>query len=237
MTGMDTRFETYGQMVCHYIRHATGREKQEIQTELAAHMEDHAQALMDAGYDEAHAVSAALEAMGDPEEVGKALNKEYPLRWLVLSRIPAVLLIWIVLALLLISPTFSRVQDNLEARFSPLSCVSQPGQTVELPDIRQELPGGNVLVFCRVGVTHSDGDYTVYVSAVTYNKNPFYEPLNLWNGYWDFSLDGLHRNCSWNDGTFTLWEVSRGDQITFHYNRYGAVFDLDIPLDWEEVPE
>lgn len=127
---MDTRFETYGQMVCHYIRHATGREKQEIQTELAAHMEDHAQALMDAGYDEAHAVS-----------------------------------------------------------------------------------------------------------AVTYNKNPFYEPLNLWNGYWDFSWDGLHRNCSWNDGTFTLWEVSRGDQITFHYNRYGAVFDLDIPLDWEEVPE
>lgn len=77
MTGMDTRFETYGQAVCQYIRHATGREKQAIQAELSAHMEDHAQALMDAGYDEVHAVSAALKAMGDPEEVGKALNKEY----------------------------------------------------------------------------------------------------------------------------------------------------------------
>ena len=59
---MDQRFDRYGQAVCQYIRHATGREKQAIQAELSAHMEDHAQALMDAGYNEDHARNAALTA-------------------------------------------------------------------------------------------------------------------------------------------------------------------------------
>ena len=237
MTAMDKRFQHYGETVCQFVSHATSKEKAAIRAELAAHMEDHAQALMDAGYDEDHAQNAALTAMGDPTEVGKALNKEYPLRWLVLSRISAVLLVWIVLTLLLISPTFFRVPDNLEARFSPLTCVAQSGQPVAYPDIQQDLPGGNVLSFCRVGVTPSNGLYTVYVSAVTYNKNPFYPTVDLWDGIWTFTCGGIPQEGSWSDGTFILRDVKRGDPISFHYDRDGTAFDLDIPIPWEEVPE
>ena len=234
---MHPTFDEYGKTVCRYVPHATGREKASIQAELAAHMEDHAQALMDAGYEEDHARNAALTAMGDPSEVGKALNKEYPLRWLVLSRIPMVLMIWILLILLLLSPTFWRVQDNLEARFSPLTCVAHSGQPIACPDIQQDLPRGNVLSFCRVGVAPSNGVYTVYISAVAYNKNPFYPTIDLWDGAWSFLCNGVPQECFCSDGTFTLWEVARGDPVTFHYDRYGTTFDLDIPISWEEVPE
>lgn len=74
MTAMDKRFQHYGETVCQFVSHATSKEKAAIRAELAAHMEDHAQALMDAGYDEDHARNAALTAMGDPEAVGRALN-------------------------------------------------------------------------------------------------------------------------------------------------------------------
>ena len=48
-----------------------------IRAELAAHWEDHAAALMERGIPEEEAARRALEAMGDPEEIGKELDKSH----------------------------------------------------------------------------------------------------------------------------------------------------------------
>jgi len=64
---MDPRFTEYGAAVCAFVRHATAKEKAAIRKELADHMEDHAQALIDGGFPEDHAARVALESMGDPE--------------------------------------------------------------------------------------------------------------------------------------------------------------------------
>ena len=88
-------FDDYGNAVCTFVRHATAKEKEAIRKELADHMEDHALALMDGGYPEDHATRVALASMGDPETVGRELDKAYPLRWLVLSRLALLPLIWI----------------------------------------------------------------------------------------------------------------------------------------------
>ena len=48
-----------------------------IRAELAAHWEDHAAALMERGIPEEEAARRALEAMGDPEEIGKELDRSH----------------------------------------------------------------------------------------------------------------------------------------------------------------
>ena len=48
-----------------------------IRAELAAHWEDHAAALAERGIPEEEAARRALEAMGDPEEIGKELDKSH----------------------------------------------------------------------------------------------------------------------------------------------------------------
>lgn len=59
--------------VTQQIRFAPDRKA--IEQELTAHYEDHKQALLDLGYDEELAAERSLDAMGDPVEVGQALNK------------------------------------------------------------------------------------------------------------------------------------------------------------------
>ncbi|MBQ5584330.1 MAG: hypothetical protein IIU74_06290, partial [Ruminiclostridium sp.] len=117
---MDLRFLEYGTAVCAYVRHATAAEKAAIRKELADHMEDHAQALIDGGFPEDHAVRVALESMGEAETVGRELDKEYPLRWLVLSRLALLPLIWILAASLLLTPaSLGWLYNNLQSHYFP----------------------------------------------------------------------------------------------------------------------
>ena len=71
-------FDDYGNAVCTFVRHATAKEKEAIRKELADHMEDHAQALMDGGYPEDHAVRAALESMGIRRSLAGSWTRSIP---------------------------------------------------------------------------------------------------------------------------------------------------------------
>ena len=68
--------------VCQYVRFHPDHEA--IRAELAAHMEDHAAALMERGVPEEEATKQAVAAMGDPEEIGRELDKSHSplLGWL-----------------------------------------------------------------------------------------------------------------------------------------------------------
>ena len=81
-----TRQVSYVQAVCACLRHATPKEKDAVAQELQDHLADHADALVEAGWDPEEAQAHALDAMGEAKEVGRALDREFPLRWLVLSR-------------------------------------------------------------------------------------------------------------------------------------------------------
>ncbi|MGM9606165.1 MAG: permease prefix domain 1-containing protein [Oscillospiraceae bacterium] len=56
-------------------------ERKAIRAELQGHLEDKEQQLLDAGMDPAQAGRTAVAAMGDPVEVGKALDKAHPSVW------------------------------------------------------------------------------------------------------------------------------------------------------------
>lgn len=75
--------KTYIDTVLSTLRRVTGRERSAIREEIDGHIEDHMEGLIELGYDPALAEERTLAAMGDPKEVGRELNKQYPLRWLV----------------------------------------------------------------------------------------------------------------------------------------------------------
>ena len=78
---MDRR--DYTDRVLSSLRRVTEKEREAIRSELDGHIEDHMEALRELGYDEELAEERAIAAMGEPDEVGRELNKQYPFRWLV----------------------------------------------------------------------------------------------------------------------------------------------------------
>lgn len=73
---MDGPFARYCTAVCAQVRFRPDRAA--IQSELWDHLEDHAAALEETGLSREEARAQAVEAMGDPVEVGKALDALHP---------------------------------------------------------------------------------------------------------------------------------------------------------------
>ena len=244
---MDPRFTEYGAAVCTFVRHATAKEKEAIRKELADHMEDHAQALIDGGFPEDHAYRVAVESMGDPEAVGRELDKEYPRRWGVLVTVFQIMLLLLGTNLLIFSGYYlpNYLGHTLEARFDPMSGHSyiptHAGDVYPL-DLRQELPGGTVLYV--YGVARNDKDQ-VWVYTVSYPQNPFQNTINnSANLTFTYGSTDTSHNA-WQDvdssyvtpracyHRYGLHEVMEGDVLTAHYDHYGTTFDVTIP--WEEA--
>lgn len=72
---MDRR--DYTDRVLSSLRRVTEKEREAIRSELDGHIEDHMEALRELGYDEELAEERAIAAMGEPDEVGRELNRQY----------------------------------------------------------------------------------------------------------------------------------------------------------------
>ena len=73
----DNLFDAFCQQVCSFVRFSPDHAS--ITTELTAHLEDHRDALLELrpGLTPEEAEEAAVQAMGDPEELGRALNESH----------------------------------------------------------------------------------------------------------------------------------------------------------------
>lgn len=74
----------YCDRVLAQVGRLTSDEANDLRNELAGHIEDHTEALVEHGYTEEDAAARAVELMGDPEETGKALRDCYRHFWLVI---------------------------------------------------------------------------------------------------------------------------------------------------------
>ncbi|MBR3752908.1 MAG: hypothetical protein IKK50_07240 [Ruminiclostridium sp.] len=240
---MDPRFTEYGAAVCTFVRHATAKEKEAIRKELADHMADHAQALMDGGYPEDHAARVALESMGDPETVGRALDKEYPLRWLVLSRILIGVVALLSLFYLMYLPLLGDLPEAIYARLDPEKGdqYEELHESFQPLDIRWELPGETILRFYGVTLQGANDQYTATVYASFYPKNPLSRHWNHVNilGF-SYTLNGVEYpyHSSYGSGGYMYYQYAvdglpEGCSLTAHYDRFGTYLETEIPLDWE----
>lgn len=246
--------ENYGQTVCSHLRRATSWEKADIQAELNSHIDDHAAALVEAGYDEPHAHRQAVEAMGDPEEVGKALDATFSRGWLILSRLALVFLVALLLvALFHLLIGMDSTFDSLQARIAPAQSTYHAAIAAEDPlyqplDVSVSLGNGDVIRYYGCSIRPEGTSYLVHLYGVVYNKNPFSLPLLFYPSHTSLTYGDPPRTVtdprqpSARSAGADYWRyelpgVQAGDTITVHLDRLGIARETQIDLPWEEVTQ
>ena len=240
----------YCDRVVSVLRRLTPEEKAAARAELDGHIEDHMDALLELGYDPALAEERTMAAMGDPEEVGRELDKQYPLRWLVLGRVAVVLTVLVCIQAVLGLGILFNAWDSLEARIWPeeKNTVLDRVTVEERVDYRVSVGNDVVRVF-RVSVgERSSGERelvpTAEVQLCVYDRIPCgiaservprglvlkdqrgQTPVDFWGG----------GSGSYGAVYARRWvPVQPGDTyVTLEYEQFGERFSLDIPLPGEE---
>ena len=169
------------------LKRLTKREREAIRAELDGHMEDHMESLRELGYEEEEAEERTLAAMGDPAEVGRELNRQYPFRWLVVKCGAILMALLLVLAM---APTlFQRVPgalSSLQARWLPKTAL-------DISQVRDDFdPMGVPAVDVRAQAVVRDVHFRVYqlgyrgravlLAVACWRDNPFLEQLNELDG-------------------------------------------------------
>ena len=256
---MREAFETFCETVCAQVKHATEDEKREIAQELSDHLSDHAAALVEIGRSEEEAAAAAVAAMGNAAEIGKELNKEYPLLWLILSRAAALLIAVLLIQALMLPWGIYNAATNLRARMRPPrdSFAQDMDDSWTVVDYRYDAPCNDVYYIYSVDILpntqksgssglHSildDYDYYVRVAACNYDRNPFgnasqvlLNHIILTNG------DGVSwGNSSGHGSSGAHHEVSNipvnygEESLHLDCSAFGWELHELIPLNWEGV--
>ncbi len=234
----------YTERVFAQLRRLTPEEKQAVREELDAHMEDHICALLDLGYDEALAEERTMAAMGDPEEVGREMDKKYPLRWLILGRtavvLTAVLCVQAVLGLGILGHAF----QSIEARIHPdtASRLEQVDDSWKV-DYRAKV-GNDILRVYRVSIGSGDGKPMAEISLCAYDRIPcgivsedLLNRAEVKNQRGE-SLFGANGRGCWTAEYSNRYVNLEPDDlyVTVEYERFGEKVELVVPLPKEVTP-
>ena len=239
--------QEYTDRVLANLRRVTPEERAAIREELDAHMEDHICDLLDLGYDEALAEERTMQRMGDPEEVGRELDKQYPLRWLVLGRVALTLTVVMCIVALFGIGILSYLWWSLEARVAPdqiSSDLLEQGQRVV--DIRVPV-GNDILRIYRVAMGKKDGQLVAEVSMCAYDRIPggiVYEQLlpnveltDQRGAPPEWGLGGGGKSNWGADYTTKYINIEPEDTyVTVTYDRFGEYVSVRVPLTGEDAP-
>lgn len=148
-----TRSE-YVERVLSVMKHVTGEEREAIRAEIDAHIEDHICGLLELDYPEDLAEERTMALMGDPEEVGRELDKHYTVKfWLWLEGVSKILLAPLILMALLGIGILFHAVDAVEARIAPSQRSTEDftAEAVEETDHRVAI-GNDIVKIYRVAV-------------------------------------------------------------------------------------
>lgn len=248
-------YDNFCQSVSDAVRNATRQEQAAIRQELLEHLQDHAADLMEAqGLSEEDAAEAAVAAMGDAKEIGRALSEKYP-AWPNEAAFTMRILIAVLCLLLFYSVAFHQILplDSLTARFSPEHAFAYPDeafQNAQEADYRWTLNGQVYRVY-RMGLATGENKNhepcpVVQVWICNYNQNPFLncagssmqrlqfrsEDGTLCNKFQSHASHGSSRAYY----TFQEIPVSAEDSIfTISLGSNGKAFSVEIPFPESEV--
>ena len=243
-----TRSE-YVERVLSVMKHVTGKEREAIRAEIDAHIEDHICALLDLDYDMALAEERTMARMGDPEEVGRELDKQYPAVWLILKRLAiALTVVMLLLVRYDLRVILENTEDSLRARYFPETVMTvnkyrDPMEIVEKTDFRAENDEITMRVY-QVGLVDADAEYSqAYLAVSVWGYEPFEEnwPGDAYAVFMAHPLEvtstsGKTSTQDWGTRWCHVYTVlaSYGDQVTLIYDRYGQQLELTVDLPWKE---
>lgn len=248
--------KTYIDTVLSALRHVTGDERAAIRAELEGHMEDHMEGLLELGYDPALAEQRTLAAMGDPKEVGRELNRQYPLGWLIVGQMAmAAVLIFVLVAA---GPAWNTLRDtvvpNFQARWFPttvqdLTEISFSGyedgayqalaKTAMDLDLRRTVNGVTTRVY-QAGLQDPAAERTTAWFAVSFSSvNPFEKPSRFLGD--SMRLEGQPSTVvtSFHSPYYCFFSgpVTRGQEARVVWQGDGEPVSFTVPLPWEEAAE
>lgn len=240
--------QTYVDTVLSHAGYLTDREEKALRAELTDHMEDHMEGLLELGWDEPLAEERTLAAMGDPEEIGRRLRAEYPLRWVLLADLgraaAAVLLLALLLARVL---EFSwDIPGYLRQRLDPEGTPTLAAVTTgrELED--RLILGNDVLRLNILWLGEEGGVPMAELHADAFDRIPFGVV-----GLMDLTVENQAGEAAagWitdaevrrDDGRLDRYlariPVAKGDDhITLCVRQFGKTATVEIPLYWEVSP-
>ena len=241
-------YQAYCTQACSALKKATQKEKSSLSEELLDHMESHAEALIELGWDPEEARTYSVQAMGDPETVGRQYDEKLSSFWLWCGRVLRVLLI-VLLVWIGGVPAIGKgisVYYNLQARwfFDPDRALSSTSgeQILKQQDLDIEIPlEHDVFRIYRTEIYYDVqiDSYVVCVYALNYAKNPFeyrgtlielVEPDNDYGGGGFFSSGVAYYN--WHSRVIQ-GQPSVG--LNFEREETDTHFRVEIPLDWEGI--
>ena len=239
----------YCDRVLAQVGRLTADEANDLRNELAGHIEDHAEALVEHGYTEEDAAARAVELMGDPEETGKALREQYRHFWLVIvQRVAIFVTIVSCVQGFFMLPMLGGVYESLRERVNPTVNSISWEELDGAADLRERIAVGNDIVqLNRIEYGVREGERQAVLWASVYDRVPggkvyenLLETLVLENERGESMypwLDGNYRSCTGSRGSLYVHyglhtvPLEEGDTyVTFVYDRFGERIETRIEL-------
>ena len=231
---MDRR--EYCRQLTQELRHLTASEVAAVRQEFIDHMEDHAEMLREAGYDEAEADARAVEAMGDPVETGREIDKQYPAIWLWVSRLATLVTVVVCLSALFSLFGAYTAFDSLAIRMNPYRNVDIPKEA--RIDYKMEI-GDDIVHFIGLEGYVPEEDCEVSLHFNMYDKSIFGSVHQNLEGMLTFRTDSGDRiSLSGGGGSNervahyrkNLQIIPEDTTITMVYDHYGRYVTCTIDL-------
>ena len=239
----------YCDRVLAQVGRLTADEANDLRNELAGHIEDHVEALVEHGYTEDAAYGRAVALMGDPEETGRALCAQYGGWWLVIVQRAAIFVTVIACVQgFFMLPMLSGVYESIRERVSPAVNSISWEELDGAADLRERIAVGNDIVqLNRIEYGVREGERQAVLWASVYDRVPggkvyenLLETLVLENERGESMypwLDGNYRSCTGSRGTVYVHTgchaapLKEGDTyVTFVYDRFGERIETRIEL-------
>lgn len=244
----------YCDRVLAQVGRLTADEANDLRNELAGHIEDHAEALVEHGYTEEDAAARAVALMGDPEETGRALREQYRHFWLVIvQRIAIFVTIVACVQGFFMLPMLSGVYESLRERVSPTVNSISWEELDGAADLHERIPiGDDIVQLNRIEYGVRDGERQAVLWVSSYDRIPgrkvyerLFETMSLQNergeviDEWD---DCDYPSCVSSSGTLYVCIASHrvniepdDTYIRLIYDRLGEHVALEIPLPGREA--
>lgn len=239
----------YCDRVLAQVGRLTADEANDLRNELAGHIEDHAEALVEHGNTEEDAAARAVELMGDPEETGRALREQYRHFWLVIvQRIAIFVTVVACVQGFFMLPMLSGVYESIRERVSPAVNSISWEELDGAADLHERIPiGDDIVQLNRIEYGVREGERQAVLWVSSYDRIPgrrvyerLFETMSLQNerGKTVYDRDGVRYSSCWGSsgslyvhyGQHTV-PLEEGDTyVTFVYDRFGERIETRIEL-------
>lgn len=234
-----------------HIPRATWREKREIRAELAGHLEDHALDLEERGCSTEEAREQAVAAMGDPGEIGEALNAQLSTFWLTVQAVAqGAIAILLVLILWQVDwrGQFWYIRDNWMARHGEVAWATYYEEPYLRWDSGQEMKVGDSIVRLEGGVVNpyvsSEEKYWSELTLCTYReqvwkiaRDEIFQHIRVipeGGEATEVNQPGDRSNSGYSTGEYFAWIPADATYLDVVYDYFGEHVEIRCQIEWEE---